>query len=85
MFYLLYVLGLAIIILQPAINNDSIFQAFWTGVVLGLVAYGTYNFTNMATVKNWSAIVVFVDTFWGGILTGSSAALGIFLTKKFIL
>ena len=84
LFYLVYVLGLSIIILMPAINNDSIYQAFWNGIIFGVVAYGTYNFTNMATVKNWSANVVFVDVMWGGILTGTSSALGIYLTKKFI-
>jgi Predicted membrane protein len=46
---------------------------------------GTYNFTNMATFKNWSAFVVFVDTTWGGLLTGSSTAMGIFLSKKLFL
>jgi len=84
MFYLVYVLGLSIIILHPAIINDSIPQAFWTGIVFGLVAYGTYNFTNMATLKNWSSSVVFVDLIWGGILTGTSSALGIYIAKKFI-
>ena len=84
LYYLVYVLGLSIIILMPAINNDSIYQAFWNGIIFGVVAYGTYNFTNMATVKNWSANVVFVDVMWGGILTGTSSALGIYLTKKFI-
>lgn len=84
MFYLIYVLGVTIIILIPAINNDSVFQAFWTGIVFGLVAYGTYNLTNMATIKGWSPYVVFVDLFWGGILTGTSAALGIYLSKKII-
>ena len=84
LFYLVYVLGLSIIILIPAIDNNSIYQAFWNGIIFGVVAYGTYNFTNMATVKNWSANVVFIDVIWGGILTGTSSALGIYLTKKFI-
>ena len=83
LFYLIYVLGLTIIILQPALEKESIFHAFWTGIVFGVVAYGTYNFTNMATLKNWSVYVVFIDTIWGGLLTGSSAAIGIFLSKKF--
>ena len=60
-FYLIYVVGLSIVILQPAINQDSIKLAFFSGVVFGLVAYGTYNLTNMATIKNWSSYVVFVD------------------------
>ena len=84
LFYLVYVLGLSVIILMPAIDNNSIYQAFWNGIIFGVVAYGTYNFTNMATVKNWSANVVFIDVIWGGILTGTSSALGIYLTKKFI-
>jgi uncharacterized membrane protein len=85
LFYLVYVFGLAVVILQPAIVNDSISQSFWTGLVFGLVAYGTYNLTNMATVKNWSVNVVIVDMIWGGFLTGFSSSIGIYLSKKFIV
>ena len=84
LFYLIYVVGLAIIILQPAIKQDSTTQAFFTGIVFGIVAYGTYNFTNMATIKNWSPYVVLIDIIWGGFLTGTSSALGIYLSKKFV-
>ena len=85
LFYLMYVIGLAVIVLQPAINNDSISQAFFHGAILGIVAYGTYNLTNMATVKNWSPLVVFIDMFWGGFLTSFSSGVGIYLSKKLIL
>ena len=85
LFYIVYVIGLTILVLQPAINNESISQAFWSGIVLGLVAYGTYNLTNMATIKNWSINVVFVDMFWGGILTGTSSVIGIYISKKFLI
>ena len=83
LFYLVYVIGLAIIILQPSLSSDSILKAFWTGIVFGCVAYGTYNFTNMATIKGWSPYVTIVDFIWGGFLTGSSSAIGIYLAKKF--
>ena len=83
LFYIIYMIGLALIILKPALANDSILQALWTGVVLGVVAYGTYNLTNMATVKNWSASIVWIDMLWGGFLTGFSSAVGIYLTKFF--
>jgi len=83
LFYLVYVIGLSILVLQPAIDQNSIFKAFFTGIVFGLAAYGTYNLTNMATIKDWSTKVVFVDMIWGGILTGSSCALGLYITKKF--
>jgi len=83
LFYIIYTVSLAIIILQPAIANDSIFQALWTGIIFGVVTYGTYNLTNMATIKDWSTTIVFVDMFWGGCLTGFSSASGIYLSKIF--
>ena len=83
LFYIIYMIGVALIILKPALANDSILQALWTGVVFGIVAYGTYNLTNMATVKNWSASIVCIDMLWGGFLTGFSSAVGIYLTKAF--
>ena len=83
LFYIIYMIGVALIILKPALANDSILQALWTGVVFGVVAYGTYNLTNMATVKNWSASIVWIDMLWGGFLTGFSSAVGIYLTKFF--
>ena len=84
LFYVLYVVGMAIIVIKPALTNFSINNVFWTGLLFGAVAYGTYNLTNMATIKNWSAYVVFVDIFWGGLLTGTSSVIGIYLAKKFI-
>ena len=83
LFYIIYMVGLTIIIIHPAIVNDSIFQAFWTGIIFGVVAYGTYNLTNMATIKDWSSTVVLVDMLWGGFLTGFSSASGIYLSKVF--
>ena len=83
LFYIIYMIGVALIILKPALDNDSILQALWTGVVFGVVAYGTYNLTNMATIKNWSASIVWIDMLWGGFLTGFSSAVGIYLTKFF--
>ena len=82
LFYLVYVIGVTIIVIQPSLNNNSLFQAFFVGCVLGIVAYGTYNLTNMATIKGWSPYVVFVDMLWGGILTGTSSAFGIIIAKK---
>ena len=84
LFYLIYCLGLAVIILKPALADDSLSYAFINGIIFGVVAYGTYNLTNMATIKNWSINVVFVDMIWGGLLTGFSCMSGIYIAKKFI-
>ena len=53
LFYIIYVLGLAVIIIRPAIVYNSSIQALWMGFIFGLVAYGTYNLTNMSVIKNW--------------------------------
>ena len=83
LFYIIYMIGLTLIIIKPALASNSVLQAFWAGVIFGIVAYGTYNLTNMATVKNWSSTIVWIDMLWGGLLTGSSSAAGIYLTKTF--
>ena len=85
LFYIIYMIGLSLLILKPALANDSILQALWMGIVFGVVAYGTYNLTNMAIIKNWSASIVCIDMIWGGILTGFSSAVGIYLTKTFFI
>ena len=50
-FYLLYVAGIVFFVALPAANGGSMFQAFIAGLVLGAMAYGTYEFTNFASLK----------------------------------
>ncbi len=84
LFYLLYVFGMALVVIQPCVDSASIFKTVYTGFIFGLVAYGTYNLTNMAVLKGWSPTVTFVDMFWGGSLTAVSAATGLYLAKKIV-
>ena len=82
-FYLFYVVGVVWFVSIPALNVGSIAQAFFAGAVLGALAYGTYEFTNFATLKGWTAQMVTVDVIWGVVLTGTSAAVGVAVTKYF--
>ena len=82
-FYLFYVVGVVWFVSIPALNIGSIAQAFFAGAVLGALAYGTYEFTNFATLKGWTAQMVTVDVIWGAVLTGTSAAVGVAVTKYF--
>ena len=52
--------------------------------MLGLVAYGTYDMTNLATLKNWSVTVSIVDIAWGVVLTAMAATGGYFITRLFV-
>ena len=82
LFYVLYMFGMAVIVIQPCIETSGLIKSFYTGFIFGLVAYGTYNLTNMAVIKDWSPTVVFVDMFWGASLTAISSTTGIYLAKK---
>ena len=82
-FYLFYVEGVGWFVSNPAFNVGSIAQAFYARAVLGALAYGTYEFTNFATLKGWTAQMVMVDVIWGAVLTGTSAAVGVAVTKHF--
>ena len=85
LFYLIYVIGLAVVIIEPSLDYQNTQKFLIKAFMFGLVAYGTYNLTNMATIKGWSPNVVFVDMIWGGSLTTFSSYFGIVLAKKILL
>lgn len=80
LFYLVYVAGIVHLAVTPAVNGASWATALFNGALLGLVAYGTYDITNLATLKNWSVAVSIVDMIWGIALTATAATCGYFFT-----
>jgi uncharacterized membrane protein len=83
LFYLLYGVGMAFFALRPALAGNSVMMALGYGALLGLVAYGTYDLTNHATLKDWSPVVTIVDMTWGAFMTGVSCAFGVWVAQKF--
>ncbi|MGV8936589.1 MAG: DUF2177 family protein [Allorhizobium sp.] len=81
-FYLFYIAGIVYFAVGPALSGGTWASAMIAGVVLGLVAYGTYDMTNLATLKNWSVSVTIVDMVWGGVLTGLAATAGYLVTSR---
>ncbi len=82
LFYVLYAIGLLYFVVFPLMQaNASYGKIFLTGAFLGLIAYGTYDLTNQATVKNWPVIVTFVDLVWGSFLTGTVATVTVWLMR----
>jgi uncharacterized membrane protein len=68
-FYPLYALGIAALVVSPALASGSWFDALWRGAVLGLVSYGAYDLTNHATIANWPLSMTLVDMAWGMTVT----------------
>ena len=81
LFYLGYVAGLLWFVSIPALRAGDPLAALFGGVALGLMAYGTYEFTNYATLRDWSLEQVTIDTLWGGLLTGFSAWAGVAIVR----
>jgi uncharacterized membrane protein len=82
-FYLFYIAGIVYFAVQPAMVSGSWTTAAVAGAILGFIAYGTYDMTNLATLKNWSPVVSAVDMAWGTVLTSFSAVVGYFAVQKF--
>ena len=80
-FYALYVFGVVFLAAVPALRLGGWRTALINGAVLGLVAYGTYDFTNQATLRHWPTIVTGLDLAWGTFLTSASAVAGYFAGK----
>ena len=70
-FYLIYLCGVTVIIVMPALAaQHSLLKTFCMGALFGFTAYATYDLTNQATLKDWSTLLSCVDMAWGALLTG---------------
>lgn len=78
LFYMGYIAGVVYFVSAPA---ERLGQAALNGALLGILCYATYEFTNYATLRDWSPQQVIIDTLWGGALTGLSAWAGLAITR----
>jgi uncharacterized membrane protein len=79
-FYLLYILGMMVFAVGPALASGRWQTALVQGAMLGFFCYMTYDLTNYATLKVWSLKVTILDMIWGTVLTGSAALAGWWVT-----
>jgi uncharacterized membrane protein len=79
-FYLLFVAGLVYFVTLPA---QTVMQAALTGAFFGLVAYATYDLTNLATLKGFSSRAAIVDMAWGAVLSASVCAVTVWAKLRF--
>ena len=80
-FYFIYVAGISIFAIYPAIQKGSAFNAILMGALFGLFTYATYDLTNLATLKDWPISIVFIDILWGIILSASVSLSGFYIVK----
>ena len=82
-FYLLYILGIMIFAVGPALQSGKWQTALIQGAMFGFFCYMTYDLTNYATLKVWSLKVTILDMIWGTLLTGGAALGGYLITTAF--
>jgi uncharacterized membrane protein len=77
LFYLVYIAGLVYFCVVPGVAQSSVARGLLNGALLGAIAYATYDLTNLATLKGWSEILVFIDIAWGGLASALASAVGV--------
>jgi uncharacterized membrane protein len=81
-FYLINVVGMMILVINPALKDNSWNKLLIGAMVYGLCTYATYDMTNMATLKNWPTIVTIVDMIWGVTLTTAVSSVVFYILRK---
>ena len=69
-FYLLYAGGLTFFATLPGIKSAMPLHALGLGALLGLVAYGCYDLTNLSVINGFSLRIALIDMAWGTVLSG---------------
>lgn len=81
-FYLLFIAGLVVFVISPALQKNSLLTALLLGALFGLITYATYDLTNLATIKNWPLLVTVIDLLWGMTLSASVSIVTFLIAKK---
>lgn len=83
-FYVIYVVGVVLLVVNPALAKGSLMHAVGYGALFGLVAYATYDLTNLATIKGFSLKVVLIDLAWGAFITAMMAGAAYWAVSRWL-
>ncbi len=83
-FYLLFIIGLVIFAISPAIRNNSWSYALLYGALFGFFTYMTFDLTSLAVLKDWPWKIVIIDIIWGVVLSSSVSVAAYFIAKNII-
>lgn len=84
LFYLLFIVGLLVFVIKPALIEGEPLKALFFGALLGLISYATYDLTNLATLKDWPLVVTVVDLVWGSVLGGAVSFVSVLLGRSLL-
>ena len=83
-FYLLFIVGVLVFVVNPAVEKGSLARSIGLGFLFGLISYATYDLTNLATLSGWPLKVTGVDLVWGGVLSAIVSTVGYLAATSFL-
>lgn len=82
LFYLVFLVGLVVFVINPAVSSNDWKVALGLGALFGFVTYATYDLTNLATLKGYPLTITVVDLLWGTILTASVSVIAFLIIQR---
>jgi uncharacterized membrane protein len=76
LFYVVYLAGVVLFAVMPAVRAARWRKATLLGAALGFVAYATYDLTNQATLRVWATQITVLDLAWGTFASAVGATAG---------
>lgn len=83
-FYLIFIAGLVVFVITPAVQKNSWTNAVLMGALFGFVCYATYDLTNLAVAKDWPVLVTIIDLIWGAVLAASVSVITYLIASKIL-
>ena len=83
-FYALYAGGLTLFAVLPGLAEGGWKKALIWGGLFGLFAYGTYDLTNLATLKTWSLKLSLIDMAWGVCVSAGASSIACALAMRLL-
>jgi len=80
-FYIIYVVGISVFAIYPAVHLGSAYNAMLMGALFGFFTYATYDLTNLATLKGWPLPIVIIDIIWGSVLGAMVSFSGFYIVR----
>ena len=84
LFYLLFVIGILVFVVLPGLRANSLRTTLARAALFGLITYATYDLTNLATLKDWPALLSIVDMLWGTVLSVLVSSISFMVGKRLV-
>ena len=80
--YLLMALGLYVFVILPSVDVSFLMTIF-RGALLGVILFGVYDLTNVASIPAFGIKEAAIDTIWGGTLFAIVTAVFLCINSAF--